>query len=63
MSAIFKNILTELITLYIIFLYMTEMNKYRLRRHLKKYDVAYSIALFMLGVMVALALEARGVIS
>ena len=42
---------------------MTEMNKYRLRRHLKKYDVAYSIALFMLGVMVALALEARGVIS
>jgi len=44
-------------------MYMTEMNKYRLRQHLKKYDVAYTLIIFMMSVMVLLALEARGVIS
>jgi hypothetical protein len=41
---------------------MTEMNKQGIRKHWKRYSVAYTIVLFLLGCMVAIGLEARGFI-
>ena len=42
---------------------MTEMNKYRIRKHIAKYDVAYLMVAFMGTTILLLALEARGIIS
>jgi hypothetical protein len=42
---------------------MTEMNKYRIRKHIAKYDVAYLMVAFMGGVLLLLALEAKGILS
>ena len=38
------------------------MNKYRLRKHFKRYDVAYVMLAFMSTVLLVLALEAKGLI-
>jgi len=42
---------------------MTEMNKYKIRKHWEKYDVAYVMVAFIGFIMLVLALEARGIIS
>ena len=39
------------------------MNKQRIRTHLKKFEIAYTMLVFWIGVLGLLALEARGVIS
>jgi hypothetical protein len=41
---------------------MTEINKYNIRTHFRKYLAGYSLLVFLAGVVGIIGLEARGIL-